>query len=292
MKKLLYEFSPTTLNSRPATAEAARLRLEEGNRRFVELCEAFAAPGDPDDAPIHRTLTTAELGLADDPCQAPKQAPFAAVLGCADARVPIELLFSHMANEIFVLRVAGNLLTAENLGSLHYAVEHLHSVRLLVVLGHTTCGAVTSAAGAYLSPSSYLELTGNPPLRTLLDYLMSPVRHAAEALSHTYENVADLPGYPAALVELAAALNAAQISAGIQRAFQSQIGERLGVAFGVYNLCSRQVGLPAAHSDAFDWQPGLFTPPADEAGFSDLARRLATSEYIYSTLKSIERTAP
>jgi carbonic anhydrase len=72
------------------------------------------------------------------------QSPFAIVLGCSDSRVPIETIFDQRAGNIFVIRVAGNFLNEDNLGSIEYAVEAL-GAKLILVLGHTGCGAVTAA---------------------------------------------------------------------------------------------------------------------------------------------------
>jgi carbonic anhydrase len=72
------------------------------------------------------------------------QHPFAVVLGCADSRVPPELLFDQGLGDLFVIRVAGNIVDDAVLGSMEYAVEHL-GTKLIVVLGHEKCGAVTAA---------------------------------------------------------------------------------------------------------------------------------------------------
>jgi carbonic anhydrase len=72
------------------------------------------------------------------------QHPCAAVVACSDSRVPVELLFDMGVGELFVVRVAGNVIGIHEAGSLEYAVEHLQ-VSLLLVLGHTGCGAVGSA---------------------------------------------------------------------------------------------------------------------------------------------------
>lgn len=72
------------------------------------------------------------------------QHPFAAILGCADSRVPPELVFDQGLGDLFVVRVAGNVVDDVVMGSLEYAVDHL-GVPLVVVLGHSKCGAVTSA---------------------------------------------------------------------------------------------------------------------------------------------------
>lgn len=72
------------------------------------------------------------------------QHPSAVILSCADSRVAPELLFDQGLGDVFIVRVAGNLLDDENLGSIEYAVEHL-GTRLIVVLGHQRCGAVSAA---------------------------------------------------------------------------------------------------------------------------------------------------
>ncbi len=73
------------------------------------------------------------------------QRPFAAVLGCADSRIPPEVVFDQGLGDLFVVRVAGNVVDAYVLASIEYAVSHL-GTPLVVVLGHTACGAVTAAA--------------------------------------------------------------------------------------------------------------------------------------------------
>jgi carbonic anhydrase len=75
------------------------------------------------------------------------QHPFAIVLGCADSRVPPEIVFDQGLGDLFVVRVAGNVIDDHGLGSIEYAVDHL-SVRLIVVLGHQRCGAVMAAKEA------------------------------------------------------------------------------------------------------------------------------------------------
>ena len=72
------------------------------------------------------------------------QHPFAIVVGCADSRVPPEIVFDQGLGDLFVLRVAGNVIDDHSLGSIEYAVDHL-AVRLIVVLGHQSCGAVKAA---------------------------------------------------------------------------------------------------------------------------------------------------
>ncbi len=110
----------------PADPSTALTRLIEGNRRFAEGRPQAAA------------ASARRIELAD------AQQPFAAILGCSDSRVPVETIFDQGPGELFVIRVAGNIVTAEGLGSIEYAVEVLGS-SLVVVLGHSSCGAVRAA---------------------------------------------------------------------------------------------------------------------------------------------------
>lgn len=86
-----------------------------------------------------------------------KQEPFAAVLACADSRVPVELVFDQSIGHIFVTRVAGNIVTPEIIASLEYAVAVLR-IRALLVLGHTSCGAVKAAMKAESVPGQISSL--------------------------------------------------------------------------------------------------------------------------------------
>jgi carbonic anhydrase len=78
------------------------------------------------------------------------QQPYATILGCSDSRVPPELIFDAYFGELFIVRVAGNVVSAEVMGSLQYAGAHLHT-RLFLVLGHEGCGAVKAALASKLA---------------------------------------------------------------------------------------------------------------------------------------------
>lgn len=109
----------------------------------------------PDDALQRLLVGNARFvgGHARHPHQSPErraelsgtQAPIAVVLGCADSRVPPEIIFDQGLGDLFVLRVAGNVIDDMVLGSIEYAVVHLDA-RLVMVLGHTQCAAVTATA--------------------------------------------------------------------------------------------------------------------------------------------------
>ena len=108
-------------------ADDALQRLKAGNARFVAGTARFPT--------LHKEI------LAD---LAKGQHPYATILSCSDSRVPPELIFDAGLGELFVIRVAGNVLSPEIAGSLQYAGRHLHTP-LFVVLGHTNCGAVAAA---------------------------------------------------------------------------------------------------------------------------------------------------
>ena len=115
-------------NDQPTyTAEEALIRLQEGNARFVSGQARFP--------------TVQKEVLAD---LAKGQQPYATVLGCSDSRVPPELVFDAGFGELFVIRVAGNVLGPAIAGTLQYAGVHLHTP-LFIVLGHEGCGAVKAA---------------------------------------------------------------------------------------------------------------------------------------------------
>jgi carbonic anhydrase len=256
--------------SEPTDATAARARLERGN-------EAFGALFDPD-APSERRLVQLapeELGVSDTG-DAPEQRPFATVLSCADARVPVEMLLSQRANDLFVIRVAGAVLGETPMGSLDYSVKTLPTVQLVLVLGHTTCGAVSAAADTYLSPTSYLEMGDSRPLLALVQNLLGPVRLAAHTLEDVHgSEVAHRPGYRAALIDLAVVANAgvtAMAVAARNRRRSALIGREVAITFGVYDLVSRRVGVPGSVTE---WNPGLVEAPADATAFSHSLREIA-----------------
>jgi len=109
------------------SAREALLRLRDGNKRFV----AERAAGGSG------TTETRRAEVADG------QEPFAIILGCSDSRVPAEIVFDQGLGDLFVIRVAGNIVAPSQVGSVEFAAERFHT-RLVVVLGHSQCGAVTA----------------------------------------------------------------------------------------------------------------------------------------------------
>ena len=153
------------------TADEALARLVAGNERFVRGEARFP--------------TVQKEILAD---LAKGQHPYATILGCSDSRVPPELIFDAGFGELFIIRVAGNVISPEVLGTLQYAGVHLRTP-LFVVLGHEGCGAVAAAvaagAGGTAEPSRIALLLDNiqPGLRNIPDGLApdARMREAVEA---------------------------------------------------------------------------------------------------------------
>jgi carbonic anhydrase len=272
----------------PQSAEEACQLLVKGNRDYVDTVEAYRKKESPA-IPIQARPRASGVEQPD----APSQAPFAAVLGCADARVPTELVFGKGCNELFVVRVAGNVLGQECLGSLRYAISHFgDTLKLLVVLAHGKCGAVSEAVDAYLDPRRYLELAGHHPVRAIVDKILISVRLAAMSIEEVYgtEVLRDLP-CRSALIEAAVALNAAWNAYCLKQEFHDRYVD-LGVVFGVYDLISRHVRLPLSASDYVTAEEkGLFAPPENAEEFRQLAHRISTGELVQNLLRKPEQAA-
>ena len=136
------------------SAKAALDRLREGNRRFVAnepTASQFLSP-------LRR------VALAEG------QRPFAIVLGCSDSRVPAELVFDQSFGDLFVIRVAGNIVAPSQVGSVEFAAARL-DVRLVVVMGHSQCGVVVAAVEAALGEAS----TESRNVRSIVDRLRPTV---------------------------------------------------------------------------------------------------------------------
>src|SRR5437588_12075717 len=125
-------------------SEKALQRLREGNRRFVEL------------APEARTRWDRE--------SATEARPFCAVLCCSDARAPAEFVFDVGLGDLFVIRVAGNIVAPSQVGSNEFAVERF-GTSLVVVLGHSNCGAILATLEQLLRPTEQQS----PHLRSIVD---------------------------------------------------------------------------------------------------------------------------
>ena len=153
----------------PLSATEALERLRQGNLRFAHNLTRL------DKALTHQQRAQLASG----------QEPFAIILGCSDSRVPAELVFDQGLGDLFVIRVAGNIVAPSQVGSVEFAVSRYHT-RLVIVLGHSHCGAVTATIETLLDGEgtesrniAAIVDRVKPSVRTLLD---TELRHDREAL--------------------------------------------------------------------------------------------------------------
>jgi len=146
----------------PATE--ALERLQKGNARFVSADQAAGAQSNG--------VRSKALPV--------QQAPFAIILGCSDSRVPAEIVFDQGLGDLFVIRVAGNIVAPSQVGSVEFAVER-YSTRLVVVLGHSQCGAVITALEELHRSSE----SRSPNLRSIVDR----IRPSVEPLLQTADEL-------------------------------------------------------------------------------------------------------
>lgn len=152
-------------------------RLQQGNRRFV----ASLRDEQTLTSPVRRNELVAE------------QQPFAIILGCSDSRVPAEIVFDQGVGDLFVIRVAGNVVAPSQVGSVEFAAERF-GTQLVVVLGHSMCGAIQATLEELGRPSD----RQSPNLRSIVDR----VRPAVEPLLET-----ELANFPDALLKQAVRAN-------------------------------------------------------------------------------------
>jgi len=152
-------------------------RLQEGNRRFVSGVRSVEA--------LATHTRRGELTGG--------QAPFAVILGCSDSRVPVEIVFDQGLGDLFVIRVAGNVVAPSQVGSVEFAAAKF-GTRLVVVLGHTGCGAIQATLDELQRPTE----TQSRNLSSIVDR----IRPSVEELLAT-----DLRHDPAALAEHAVRAN-------------------------------------------------------------------------------------
>jgi len=235
-------------------ADAAIEMLAQGHERHVTIVTQVHRElvGDRSTGPIVIPSDPLSLGLPLSSGAPPVQTPFALVLGCSDARVPIEQIFDQSYNDLFVIRVAGNVLGVECLGSIDYAVNVLGgSLKLLVVLGHSSCGAVSAAVDSYLAPRDYASIAFTHALRSLVDRIQVAVRGAAAALDRLAGPAAQRHAeYKAALVEAAVYLNAAITAYDVRREVDRLAAPSPRVVYGVFDLVQQRVRARPAGAQA------------------------------------------
>lgn len=270
----------------PANSEATVRALLDGNARFIaETLPNLPAPSTvPPDNPAELSSLTVT--------KAPKQAPFCVVLGCSDARVPMELVFSVKPNQLFVVRVAGNVLGEECLGSIDYALHTFKdSVHLLVVLGHTRCGAVSAAVDAYLSPNLHNSIAFTRALRSVVNHVLIAVRGAAVSLEEFWgpKVVAD-PGYRDALIEVSVYLNAGMTAHHLQEEMKPDEAIGTKVVYGVFDLDTCRVIGPDLNPQTDDTSK-LADAPAHPDELIALGQQIAGSPMAARHLSEAYRRA-
>ncbi len=242
---LIYRYDPfrPLQVRRPQTAQQAIDHLLAGNRRLVALVDRMQRAMFDEPSAVAETenvvpIDLLSMGLPFQPGQPNDQTPFALVLGCSDARVPIESVFDQSFNDLFVVRIAGNVLGTECVGSFDYAVRNLgNSLKAVVVMGHTGCGAVTAAANAYLSPEDYADIAFTHALRSLVDRIMIAVRGSANSFDrHFGHGIHKHPDYQQAMTEVSIYMNAAITAFDLQREIAGLGHQSVPVYYGVCDL--------------------------------------------------------
>lgn len=153
-------------------AREALERLQEGNRRFVSNVRSHDS--------LASEARRAEVVAG--------QQPFAIVLGCSDSRVPAEIVFDQGLGDLFVIRVAGNIVAPSQVGSVEFAAG-LYGTRLVVVLGHSQCGAILATIDQLTRPPQGADATANHSRN--VQSIVNRVRPSVEPLLTQYGPHAD-----------------------------------------------------------------------------------------------------
>jgi uncharacterized delta-60 repeat protein len=188
---------------------SAQAQLEAGNQRY-----AAGKATHPDQS----VKTRKEVAAG--------QHPFAVIVGCADSRVPPEIVFDHGLGDLFVIRIAGEVLDKSSLGSIEYAVEHFHPV-LIVVLGHERCGAVEAAVN--YDPHADPE----HPVSDQILYLINAIKPAVVHGNNETETI-----------ELSVKQNARQVAAQIRTDLDEEHldkEKKVSIITGYYDLDTGKV---------------------------------------------------
>ncbi len=153
------------------TAQQALQRLRDGNRRFVA-----------DDPSPETNLNRARRAKT-----AREQKPFAIILGCSDSRVPAEIVFDQGLGDLFVIRVAGNIVAPSQIGSVEFAAARF-GTRLVVVLGHSQCGAIVATLEEMQKPTE----NQSRHLRSIVDRIRPSIAELLQTeLKHDLDSLVD-----------------------------------------------------------------------------------------------------
>lgn len=279
----------------PSSPQLAMGRLREGNvdfAAFMKNCRT-STTGNPVVIPCDKT----EVGLGEhDDYGRPKQTPFALILGCSDAREPAEILLGQAFDDLFTVRVAGNVLGDECVGSVIYALDKFTakdessppgSLKLILVIGHRNCGAVHAAVEAHeADPGALLGRVDTVPhsLAAIVDRIAPVVTVSAWAIDKSYG-----PGssrdkkHTEVLTEVAVYLNAAwaayQLDKIVKDRFPRASASPVAVRFGVFDLGNDFVqGGPPPYASTDSIPKASFGEPPDSPDwFPRNAEKIARS---------------
>lgn len=287
---IVYRYNPNLplRSDSPRTSQEALKRLASGNRHFAEIVSKLqqATAESRRGEKIVIPVDLVSLGVPFIQGHMPEQHPFAIVLSCSDARAPVEQVFDCEANDLFTVRVAGNVLGLECLGSVDYAVAKLSdSLRTAVVLGHTGCGAVTAAVEMYLAPNEFMNVAFSHAVRSLVDRIMLAVRAASRALDEVRGSTDhDGPDYKEQLLSASVFLNAAVTAFDLSREIRAQGGQKIAVVYSVYDVAMCRAA--ANPYDAKNANYDVFLPaPKDSDSLHELAREIARQVVGNSSVK-------
>jgi carbonic anhydrase len=190
-------------------------RLKQGNQRFMT--------GTPnDDSTLHAVRRAALLET---------QKPFAVILGCSDSRVPAEIVFDQGLGDLFVIRVAGNIVAPSQLGSIEFAVQQF-AIGLVIVMGHSRCGAIEATLNNIRSQE--------PAATSNIASIIARIRPAIEPLARALSQEDPLLLQQAAVLSnIQASVN--QVRRGTSMLEELIISQRLIVAGASYDLASGEV---------------------------------------------------
>ncbi len=206
--------------------------LQEGNARFARGAELH---------PHTDALRRHELAQQG-------QHPYATIVGCSDSRVPVEIIFDQGLGDLFVIRIAGNVIATDEAGSVEYTVEHLHTP-LIVVLGHTDCGAVTAVVKGS-------HLLGNVPR------LVEHIRPAVELVRSRHPDLSDEKLVPLA-VEQNVLHSMEDLLVHSEVIHDALMADRVKVVGAVYDIHTAKVRWLGPHPEQARLLNLPITPPAE-----------------------------
>lgn len=196
--------------------QAVLAALKAGNERYI------------------RRLSNQELLSAKPPVLVDEQDPVAIILGCSDARVPVEIVFDQGLGDLFVIRVAGNVVAPSQIGSVEFAVEKF-GTPLVVVLGHSHCGAVTACVEALMNEAYY-----SPNLQSIVDRIRPSVLNLHE-IATASEQEMDMHEFTARAIRANVRMSVSQLKHGSRFLEDMASAGRLLIVGAEYDLTTGRV---------------------------------------------------